>query len=101
MTKLSPEEIETALAKVSGWAQKDGNIGKKWTFDGFIESMTFVNRVAELAEEHDHHPDISIRFNTVALRLSTHDAGGLTRKDFQLASAIDNLDSEDEEFEDI
>ncbi len=101
MTKLSPQEIETALSKLSGWAQKDGNIGRKWTFDGFIEAMTFVNRVAELAEEHDHHPDISIRFNTVALRLSTHDAGGLTKRDFALAGAIDNLDSEDEEFEDV
>jgi 4a-hydroxytetrahydrobiopterin dehydratase len=58
----------------------------------FAEAMTFVNQVAQLAEERNHHPDIAISWNTVTLRLSTHTAGGVTDKDFELAEAIDGLD---------
>ena len=68
---------------------KNGEITKLYKFPDFKEAMGFVNRVADLAEEADHHPDILIRYNKVTLTLSTHSAGGLTEKDSQLARKID------------
>ena len=72
-----------------GWELKAAEIAKLYKFKDFKEAMGFVNRVADLAEEADHHPDILIRYNKVTLTLSTHSAGGLTEKDFQLARKID------------
>ncbi len=74
-----------------GWELKDGAIVKLYKFSDFVEAMIFVNRVAELAEEADHHPDILIRYNKVTLTLVTHSAGGLTEKDFGLAREINSL----------
>ena len=74
---------------MAGWELKEGAIVKLYKFKDFVESMRFVNRVAELAEAQDHHPDILIRWNRVTLTLSTHSAGGLTEKDFHLAAQID------------
>ena len=77
-----------ALAGVS-WRRDGDWLEKAATFKDFREAMAFVNRVAELAEERNHHPDISISWNRVTLRLTTHDRGGLTDRDFDLARAID------------
>lgn len=77
-----------ALAGVS-WRRDGDWLEKTSTFKDFREAMAFVNRVAELAEERNHHPDISISWNRVTLRLTTHDRGGLTERDFDLAQAID------------
>jgi 4a-hydroxytetrahydrobiopterin dehydratase len=67
----------------------ENQIEKAYTFDDFKGSMAFVNRVAALAEEVDHHPDILILYNRVTLSLTSHDSGGLTERDFHLAGRID------------
>ncbi|MEE8218894.1 MAG: 4a-hydroxytetrahydrobiopterin dehydratase [Vicinamibacteria bacterium] len=88
MDPLSDAEITKRLAGLPGW-ERDGNqIRRTFEFDDFKSSMTFVNRVAELAEAADHHPDIDIRYSKVTLTLSTHDAGGLTGRDFDLAGQV-------------
>ena len=87
---LSGEEIERQLAGVE-WQLEGRELRKDLTFADFGAAMAFVNRVADLAERRDHHPDITISWNRVGLRLSTHDRGGLTDWDFELALAIDAL----------
>lgn len=89
MARLSEEQVAARLGELDGWQREGDEIRKQYGFDGFGEAMEFVNRIAGLAEEMDHHPDIDIRFDTVALALSTHSAGGLTERDFQLAGRID------------
>ena len=91
MAKLTPPQISNGLQTLSGWTQNGDAIGKQYVFDDFAAAMTFVNRVAELAEEADHHPDIDIRYSKVTLVLSTHDSGGITEKDFALAAEADRL----------
>ena len=86
---LSESQIKEELHALQGWELKEGEITKLYKFKEFKEAISFVNRVAELAETADHHPDIDIRYNKVTLTLSTHSAGGLTGKDFRLAREID------------
>lgn len=88
MQKLSPEAVTHALSDLPGWRLEDGELTRTWTFPGFVDSISFVDRVAPLAEEAGHHPDIDIRYNKVTLSLTTHDAGGLTSLDTDLASRI-------------
>ena len=66
-------------------------IERLFVFENFVDAMIFVNKVAEIAEEDSHHPDIRILYNRVTFTLSTHDAGGLTQKDFQMAHRIDSV----------
>ena len=88
---LTETEIATALSTVPTW-QRDGKaITRSWTFDGFPRALAFINRVGELAEAADHHPDIFNSWATVRLSLTTHDVGGLTDRDFDLAKRIDAL----------
>ena len=87
--KLTDSQIQEELKSLSGWELKDDTILKLYKFDEFLEGIHLINRVAGLAEKHDHHPDIDIRYTKVTLHLSTHSAGGLTLKDFQLAREID------------
>lgn len=87
--RLTETQVQAALAQLSGWARKGVQISKQYTFKDFVEAMTFVNRVAELAERADHHPDIEVHYKRVILTLATHSAGGLTEKDFLLARQID------------
>ncbi|MBI3318533.1 MAG: 4a-hydroxytetrahydrobiopterin dehydratase [Candidatus Omnitrophica bacterium] len=87
--RLSESQVSDSLKALPAWELKGGEITKLYKFKDFVESMAFVNRVAALAEEADHHPDILIRWNKVTLTLSTHSAGGLTQKDFNLARSID------------
>jgi 4a-hydroxytetrahydrobiopterin dehydratase len=89
MAALSKDEVKGRLKGMSGWELDDGELEKKFKFEDFAGSMVFVNRVAELAEAADHHPDISIKYNRVKLTLSTHSDGGITEKDFALAAQID------------
>ena len=91
MAKLTPTQIRDALETLNDWTQDGDAIHKQYSFDGFAAAITFVNRVAELAEEADHHPDIDIRYNKVTLVLSTHSAGGLTNKDVVLAQQTEAL----------
>ena len=89
MARLSDSEIEQRLPSVAGWSLKGNAIEKLYTFDDFEGSMAFVNRVAELAQAMDHHPDILVQYSRVTLTSSSHDSGGLTERDFRLAARID------------
>jgi 4a-hydroxytetrahydrobiopterin dehydratase len=93
MALLSDEEIEQRLAGVEGWQRGDArSIVREWKLADFDSAIAFVNRVAELAQAADHHPDILLHgWNRVRLTLSTHSQGGLTDADFQLAGQIDGL----------
>lgn len=84
------DQVDAALAG-SGWAREGDEIATEVTFPGFREAIGFVNAVAAVAEELDHHPDITVRWNKVGLRVSTHDSGGLTELDLQLAGRVDAL----------
>jgi 4a-hydroxytetrahydrobiopterin dehydratase len=88
---LSPDDCQTALKSLSGWTlAADGKaISKSFTFKDFVAAFAFMTRIAALAEELNHHPDWSNVYNRVSIRLNTHDAGGLTRLDFQLAEKIE------------
>ena len=89
MPALTKDEVKTRLQQSEGWERDDDEIEKKFAFADFKAAMAFVNRVADLAEAVDHHPDISIKYNRVKLTLSTHSEGGITEKDFALAARID------------
>ena len=91
MKKLNAAEIKSALGKIPGWKKKGSVISRKFQFKNFPAAMKFVNAVAKAAEKEQHHPDIDIRWNKVTLALTTHDAGGLTEKDFALAKKFDRL----------
>ena len=88
MTPLDESEIEARLAQLRGWQRRGQEITRTFAFADFKGSMAFVGRVAELAEAMNHHPDIDIRYAKVTLTLTTHDAGGLTARDFALAEQI-------------
>jgi 4a-hydroxytetrahydrobiopterin dehydratase len=91
MALLSDEEIEQGLAGTS-WEREGDAIARELKFPDFAAAMAFVNRVAGLAEEANHHPDILVHgWNRVRLTLSTHSEGGLTRNDLDLAGRIDAL----------
>jgi 4a-hydroxytetrahydrobiopterin dehydratase len=89
--KLSAEKAEEAVKELSGWALSGGGsaIHKRFTFRNFGEAFAFMTRVAMAAEKLDHHPDWSNVYKTVDVKLSTHDAGGLTELDFKLARLMD------------
>ncbi|HUG55257.1 MAG TPA: 4a-hydroxytetrahydrobiopterin dehydratase [Vicinamibacteria bacterium] len=87
--RLSDDEVRTRLAALGGWSLQDGRLRRRYALPSFAEALAFVNRVGALAEAADHHPDILVEYRHVTLTLSTHDAGGLTAKDFALAAQID------------
>jgi 4a-hydroxytetrahydrobiopterin dehydratase len=86
---LSDIAIQRGLGGLTGWSRRAEVLTRTYQFRNFKEAMSFVNRVAELAERANHHPDIDIRYSKVTLTLSTHDAGGITQNDLDLAKAID------------
>jgi len=88
---LDAKEIKAALKDLPEWELDKKGIERTFEFDDFAEAMDFVNGVAELAEEMEHHPDIDIRYNKVLIALTTHSKGGLTEMDFDLAERIGNL----------
>jgi 4a-hydroxytetrahydrobiopterin dehydratase len=91
MERLSESEVEQKLAALPEWSLVSEAIQRTYQFEGFVTSMRFVNAVADEAERAQHHPDVLIRYNKVTLTLSTHDAGGITQKDFDLAARADAL----------
>ena len=93
MAKLTTEAVQVALKKLPGWNLKDEAIGKQYTWPSFPEAIKFVNQVADLAEQADHHPDILFNYRRVTLTLSTHSEGGITQKDFDLAERIEKEQS--------
>ena len=91
MDTLNHEQIEAALAELDGWGFRDEAFVRTFRFADFVHAVDFVNELAEIAEGQKHHPDIDIRYNKVTLRLTSHDAGGVTRRDVQLAEAVQQL----------
>jgi 4a-hydroxytetrahydrobiopterin dehydratase len=91
MARLNPQEARERVKALAGWELLESGleIRKVYAFADFKGSMLFVNRVAELAEAMDHHPDILISYRHVTLTLTSHDSGGLTDRDFRLAGRID------------
>ena len=85
---LSVSEIETVLQEYPGWRLQEGKLVHEWVFIDFMTAMNFVNQVAALAEEACHHPDIDVRYNRVLLGLISHDAGGITERDAEMAGRI-------------
>ena len=91
MDKLTDAQITGMLTSRPDWSETGGAIQRTFHFKNFVEAMTFVDKVAVAAEAAQHHPDILIRYNKVTLSLNTHDAGGITEKDFALAAKIDAM----------
>lgn len=91
MPSLSQSEVETRLGSLPGWRVESGELTRTFAHKDFRAALAFVNKVGDLAEQAGHHPDIDIRYNKVRLALVTHDAGGLTAKDFGLAGEVDKL----------
>jgi len=89
MARLSEDDIRDRLRTVPQWTRQGDQIRRTYELPSFAEAIAFVNRVAGIADAADHHPDILIEYRRVTLTLSTHDAGGLTERDFRVASSID------------
>ena len=92
MDKLTPSEIIEKAKMLSGWEVRGEILQSERKFKDFIEAIAFVNRLVEPAEAADHHPDLGISYNRVTISLTTHDAGGLTEKDFALAQVISQIE---------
>jgi 4a-hydroxytetrahydrobiopterin dehydratase len=91
MDKLDDADLRFAMRDLEGWKLLGDAIHKDYSFRGFRAAIAFVNRVAEQASAVGHHPDLEIHFNRVVVSLSTHDAGGVTEKDVELAEKIDSV----------
>ena len=89
MAKLEKAEIERRLNALPGWEFKDNAIRKQYRFKEFMDGIRFLNKVAEMAEAADHHPDVKINYTRITFSCSTHDQGGVTDKDFKLAENIE------------
>ncbi len=89
--RLDDATIEARLAALDGWARSGDEIGKEYRRASFPEAIAFVVQIGFLAEAANHHPDLDIRWRVVRVALSTHDAGGLTTLDFDLAARIDEV----------
>jgi 4a-hydroxytetrahydrobiopterin dehydratase len=89
MPTLSAEQIADQLKSLPGWEYKGNAIVKLFRFKEFMDGIEFINRVAEIAEAADHHPDITINYTRITFSCSTHSDGGVTEKDFKLAGNIE------------
>ena len=89
MALLDDATVREKLDDLDGWTREGDSIRKTYTLDSFAAAIAFVNRIAELAERANHHPDIDIRYDRVACTLSTHSEGGLTERDLKLARQLD------------
>lgn len=89
MARLAEETIGEKLSGLEGWERTGDAIAKTYKFDTFLGGIDFINKVAEMAEEADHHPDIAVNYRRVTFTLWTHSEGGLTEKDFDLAQKIE------------
>lgn len=91
MPVLTEPEIKQSLGKLKGWKQDGKAIQRVFEFRDFKAAMQFVNRIADAAEQANHHPDIDIRYNKVTLALVSHDAGGVTERDVAMAERINQI----------
>ena len=91
MAVIHPKNIAVRMKTIKGWKYSGNKIIRVFIKKDFVQALNFVQSVAFLAEKMNHHPDITIRWNTVTLVLSTHSEGGVTEKDFELAANINKL----------
>jgi len=91
MAKLTEQEIQAALNELPQWKQAGNAIQRIYEFPDFKQAMVFVNKMADAAEEANHHPDIDIRYNKVTVALTSHDSGGVTGRDVKMAKRINGL----------
>ena len=91
IAKLSTQEIEDRLGDLDGWVLKDGKLHKDYAFDSFVQAFSFMSGVALVAESMNHHPEWFNVYHKVSIDLTTHDAGGISEKDFELAAKADEL----------
>jgi 4a-hydroxytetrahydrobiopterin dehydratase len=89
--KLDPVAITALARQVPAWTARDGRLQRRITFPGFLDAIRFIDRMAELAEAEDHHPDFCVHYRDVDVTLWTHAVGGLSENDFILAAKIDQL----------
>jgi 4a-hydroxytetrahydrobiopterin dehydratase len=92
MSVLSQNEIMKRISGLKGWYLDKDAIRRDWVLDDFKSALRFINRVGDLAEKHNHHPEIYNVYNKVSLRFNTHSANGITAKDFAIAEDINHLD---------
>lgn len=88
---LTQQEIQTKLQQLPDWKLSGDSIQTQFTFKDFVAAVEFVNRLVEPAEAAGHHPDLEISYNRVTIKLTSHDAGGLTDKDFAMAETLSQL----------
>jgi len=91
MATLTDADIQQALTKLPGWQRKGIAIQRIFEFPDFKAAMAFVNKVADAAEQANHHPDIDIRYNKVTMALVSHDSGGVTQRDVRMAERINGI----------
>lgn len=91
MAVLTDAEIKQAITTLPGWQQHDKAIQRVFQFPDFKAAMQFVNKIAEAAEQANHHPDIDIRYNKVTMALISHDSGGVTKRDVGMARKINEI----------
>ena len=89
--RLTEDEAADRLRALAGWQIENGKLKRAFKFDDFMGAVEFVNKLAPIAEAAGHHPDLQVGWGRVVVELTSHDAGGLTAKDFQLAAKIDQL----------
>jgi len=89
--KLSEVEISSVIAQLAGWSVVDYKLQKNFKFRNFVDAFGFISKVAIIAEKMDHHPEFFNVYNKVKIDLTTHDAGGISALDFELAQKIDKL----------
>ena len=89
--KMTPQQIEAGLKEISGWALKDGKLHRELKFKNFGQAWGFMTQVAILAEQANHHPEWSNVYNRVTIDLTTHEAGGISQRDFDLAKKINEI----------
>ena len=89
---LSEEEAKSIQKEIPGWSLEGKEIKKEWHFESFIEAFAFMTKVALISEAMNHHPNWSNAYSSVKINLSTHDLGGLSNKDIELARAINKVD---------
>ncbi len=89
--KLNDDEIAQHMGKLPGWRRDGDRLTKQYQFKDFIHSLQFVNLIGQTAEAVQHHPDIDVRYNKVILTLTTHDSGGITHNDIEMAASSDDF----------
>jgi 4a-hydroxytetrahydrobiopterin dehydratase len=92
MAALSESEVQSALADLPGWQYQGNAIQRQFQFPAFTDLMVFVNQLAEMAEEANHHPDLDVRYNRLLVSLTSHDSGGVTRRDVKMAAKISEME---------